>query len=253
MRRFWTVPEVNLVRESYGLQGGIDMLCKYLPHRTRGVIMQRGAKLGIRAYRQPRQRNRWPHDEHIDQAIRFVYQNNPQKAAIRALAEKLSRPRWWVSKRAAALGLAVPRYKEQPWSEREMAILESYHHRSLPVIARTLKKAGFRRTETAIAVKRKRLHLSAKNPDVYTATELGGLMGVDRGTVAHWVEKFGLTATRKKTARTEKQGGDPYEIKRSILRRWVGDNAARVDLRKVDRFWFIDLLMGNREVKEQAA
>lgn len=252
MRRFWTVPEVNLVRQHYAEPGGVDTLCQLL-RRTRGVIMQRGAALGIRAYRQPGARKRWSNDEHIDQAIRFVYQNNPQKAAIKSLAAKLGRPRWWVSKRAATLGLAVPRYKESPWTDRETAILESCHYRTLPVIARTLRRAGFRRTETAISVKRKRLHLSARNPYTYSATELGGLMGVDRSSIVHWIEKFGLTATRRKTERTDKQGGDPYEIKRPILRRWIADNAARVDLRKVDRFWFIDLLIADREEKELAA
>jgi hypothetical protein len=33
-------------------------------------------------------------------------------------------------------------------------------------------------------------------------------------------------------------------VRTAALRRWIGDNATRIDLRKVSRDWFIDLMMG---------
>jgi hypothetical protein len=252
-RWFWTTKEIALLREHYSQPRGVDRLCLLLPNRSRGSIMQHGASLKIRAHKQPNNRNRWRHDEHTDQAIRFVYQNNPTKGAINSLAAKLNRPRWWVSKRAVALGLVVPRFKETEWCEREVEILERNHFSSLKSIRMALARAGFKRSETAILVKRKRLRMGCKDPNSYTATELAGLMGVDAKTVIGWIEKFGLTATRKPTERTEQQGGDPYQIRRHILRAWIGNNAARCDLRKVDRFWFIDLLIGFKEEKAVAA
>lgn len=253
VRRFWTTKEEAILHEHYSKPGGVERCVALLLGRTRGAIMQHGGHvLGLRAHLQPKDRKHYAGSEHIDQAIRFVYQNNASKGAIRELAAKIDRPRWWVSKRAASLGLAVPRYKDAPWSPAETGILEENCSRHPKSIRAALKRAGFSRTETAIIVKRKRLHLETKDPNVYTATDLGNLMGVDRGTVTHWIERFGLPARRKPTDRTEAQGGDPYQITRRALRLWIGENAARVDLRKVDRFWFIDLLIGLREEKAAA-
>ena len=55
---------------------------------------------------------RWASSESIDAQIRHVYQSAPRKNAVNALAERIQRPRWWVSKRARQLGLVAPRFKE---------------------------------------------------------------------------------------------------------------------------------------------
>lgn len=253
MKRFWTVKEEAVLREHYSRPGGVAVCVSLLPGRSVGAIMQHGGHvLQLRAHKSPLERKRWTTTEHIDQAIRFVYQNNPQRSAINDLARRIARPRWWVSKRSAALALAVPRYRDKPWSDRETEILEQWSFRSLKAIHRALKAEGFARTETAIAVKRKRLHLDVRDPNQYSARQVARLMGVDGGTVCHWIKNFGLPARRRGTNRTAQQGGDEYVITRKALRWWIAENAARVDLRKVDRFWFIDLLIANREQAKAA-
>lgn len=251
MTRFWTAPEAKLIKAHYEQPGGIDRLVELLPHRTRGAIYQQGIRFGLKAAQHP---HRIPHatSEHIDSAIRFVYQNSPQRNAINELAQKVGRPRWWVSKRARVLGLVAPRFREAPWSEAEVDILEQHAHRSLPVIRRILERAGYRRTETAISVKRKRVGASQVDPNQYSAHALSQLMGVDGKTVTRWIEKCGLPAKRRGTERTAEQGGDMWSISRRSLRTWIAENAAHVDLRKVDKFWFIDLMSGRSDGKEAA-
>jgi hypothetical protein len=46
------------------------------------------------------------------------------------------------------------------------------------------------------------------------------------------------------TARVAEQGGDEYRIAARDVRRFVIANAAAIDLRKVEKFWFIELLAG---------
>lgn len=104
--------------------------------------------------------------------------------------------------------------------------------------------AGFRRSETAIVVHRRRIGLSSKDPDHHTANDLAKCLGVDPSTVANWITRGWLPATKRGTERTPQQGGDQWWIHRSAVRRFIVDHAAVVDLRKVDRFWFIDLLAG---------
>ncbi|KKK66329.1 hypothetical protein LCGC14_2965200 [marine sediment metagenome] len=53
-----------------------------------------------------------------------------------------------------------------------------------------------------------------------------------------------LKVDRRGTERTPVQGGDMWWIRYAEVRRFVVDNAVAVDIRKVDKFWFIDLLAG---------
>ena len=70
------------------------------------------------------------------------------------------------------------------------------------------------------------------------------MFGVDGKTVTRWIACEDLPARRRGTARTAAQGGDEWEIERRKLRAWIRDHAQLVDLRKVDRYWFIDLAFG---------
>jgi hypothetical protein len=186
--------------------------------------------------------------DQIDRLIVEGYAKATSRDDIRRLAERLNRPRWWIGKRAAVLGVRPVRRREAPWSAAELELLESLAHHSLPVICRKLRAAGYPRTETAVGQKLKRENVSRRlaraDAGVYSASALATLFGVDTKTVTRWIRDEGLPATKAGTARTDAQGGDEWRVKAKALRTWVGDNAGRIDLRKVHNVWFIDLMMG---------
>lgn len=240
-RRYWTTGEERALRTLYPT-GGSAAVKAAVPGRTLRSIYNRARALGLVAPGQPAIRQRWSSSPQIDEAIRRVYQGTPSDGAIDHLAMSCARPRWWVSRRAAALGFVAPRFKDPEWTPAELEIVEAMAHRSSISIVRALARKGYRRTATAITVKLKRLGTDRTDPDHYTATTLAGMMGVDATTVSGWIEKGWLAAKRRGTARTPVQGGDMWWISRRAVRRFVVENTARVDLRKVEKFWFVDLL-----------
>lgn len=243
-RYFWTNHEEKTLRETYPTLGP-QACVPLLPRRSLLAIYQYAVKLGLKSPRThdfPRQR--WWSNDHIDAAIRRCYQSKPTSGAVNALARRLGRPRYWVGQRARKLGLVMPRFKEPPWSEDEVDLLHLHAHKEPATIMRIFKTGGFTRSATAILVKRNRLDCDTEDPNHCTATGLSKLMGVDAKTVTGWIAKGWLKADRRGTERTPVQGGDMWWIRYAEVRRFVVDNAVAVDIRKVDKFWFIDLLAG---------
>lgn len=252
--RFWTTAEVKILREHYEKPNGPELCADLLPHRALKSIYQQARRHGLKAAGIQLNRKRYTTDEFIDAAIIKAYQGTPDAGAITALSKRIMRPRRWIYDRALKLGVVQPRIKESAWTKEELELLEQHAHKAPQVIARIFRTKGYKRTPTAIMVKRKRLQLDTRDYDHYTAREVGRLMGVDGKTVTRWIELYGLPAKRRGTRRTEGQHGDEWRISVHALRSWIAHNAAHVDLRKVDRFWFIDLLT-NRDlgsIKEAA-
>ena len=240
-RYFWTAREEKVLRENYpgkGLGGCIALL----PGRSPSSIYQRAGKLGLRAPNMPpTKRPSWTSSKFIDDAIRRCYQA-PTNDGVNKCARSIGRPLWWVSKRAVTLGLVAPRFREPAWSEPEDGIVEANSCRALRTIRNALARAGFTRTETAIRTRINRLGASRIDPNGMSSREAGRLMGEDSHKIVLWISEGWLKARRQGTERTEAQGGDLWKIKRGDLYQFIVDNAAQVDLRKVDKFWFIDLM-----------
>ena len=243
-RRFWTTREEKLLREHYP-QSGVGGCLIHLPGRSAAAIYNHAASLGLQApvtQKHDFRRQRWKSSEQIDAVIRRVYQRTPARGDIDDLAFTVGRPRWWVTKRATKLGLVTPRFKEPAWTDAEREIVHSNFHRSPKIIRAMLKRAGYERTETAITVMGKRLGATREDPLHLTARGLATLMGVDAKTVTGWIARGLLKASRRGTDRTSAQGGDQHWIRVRDVRAFIIDNAAAVDIRKVDKFWFIDLV-----------
>ncbi|WP_185928219.1 hypothetical protein [Mesorhizobium sp. M6A.T.Ce.TU.016.01.1.1] len=239
-RRFWTGREEKLLRANYP-GGGITACLAALPGRSASSIYQRANVLGLRvpdANGKVNERQAWASSDAIDAIIRRTYQKSPTKNDVQACAGTCGRPRWWISKRAAKLGLVTPRFKQAPWSEAELDLIGDNAHKAPATLRRMLKAKGFDRSETAIIVKLKRLGADRTDPHHLNANQLAGVMGVDRKTVAGWIAKGWLRATRREASATD----DFWWIHRRDVARFVIDNVAAVDLRKVDKFWFVDLL-----------
>jgi hypothetical protein len=250
MRRFWTTREDAILREAYP-RGGARAVRAELPHRSvhavrsRASLLKLPAPIEIQRGIKPRI---WESSPAIEAEIRRVYAQAPTPGAIDNLAARIHRPRWWVGRQAAKMGIVQPRFRAPDWTEAEDELLERLAHLDAEQAMRRMRKAGFARTTTAVAVRRKRLGIkvSAARTDagLYTANGLAKLLGIDIHQVLRWIEREGLPARRRGTARTEVQGGDQWEIREPALRQWMKTHAQLIDLRKADvsRFWFINLL-----------
>lgn len=240
-KRFWTMAEQKVVRELYAT-GGAKACRERLPQRSEGSIYQEAQKLGLRSATQQAPSRPYGTSEEIDRTIIECYRNRTERGEVNRLALRLGRPAWWVKKRAVHLGVSVALKKEPEWSRVEIELLERNAHKNEQVIRKIFANHGFNRTATAIVVKRKRLQCDTTDIEHYTARQLASEFGVDASTVCSWIERGWLKAKRRGTERTEAQG-DHWWIKRKHVRDFVAENAGVVDIRKVDKVWFVDLLV----------
>ena len=237
--RLWRTDEERILREHYA--EGAAVCEQYLPGRSRASIISYAHRLKLKGphYTGNFQR-RYERSEALDNQIRDLYAKSPTRADVRNFAAVVMRPRWWVCKRAAELGIALPRQKELPWSREEIAFLAEHGHKNLANVRALMAKAGFNRTATAIGIQLARRGIERTTHGEWSATQLARLLGVDPKTVMRWVATQGLPAKRAGSKRSEGQG-DFYIIQRKPLRAWMATHAQLIDLRKVERYWFIDL------------
>ena len=248
---FWTTPEIQIIRDTYPT-GSVDACMPLLPGRSRSSIYQRANALGVRCdHIKPRIRKWYPNEPHIDEQIRFGHQSTPTPGYMQALADRIGRPRWYVTRRARELGLTTPRFAEAPWSEAELAIIDQTAHLRPRSTLLALTRAGFKRTETAVVVKRKRLEIPApQTPGIYSPGSLATLLGYDPKTPQRWIRNGQLHATERKGITT---------IRESDIRAFLIAHPMQVDLRKLpllNRPWFYRVLTPRRTAEhatEQAA
>ncbi len=251
--RHWLTTEDRVLREKYASEGPAAAAAA-LPGRTIAAVYSRAKALGLKAPAPARagrgRRTAYQFTDAIDAEIRQVYQGNPTRGALNALCARLLMPRWAVSRRAQLIGLAQPRFKERDWTPREIELLNEHAWKTPVVVQRVFKREGFSRSATAIVVKAKRLHLSRDEPGTFSACALAKLLGVHGKTVTRWIAVEGLRSERRGTKRQDVQGGDEHVIREKALRDWMRDHPQLVDLRKVDRFWFLELVLGAPRVGE---
>lgn len=239
----WRTTEVALLRSTYPM-GGASAVRALLPHRTLTSIRAKASSERIRCKKAPTEGRFFPRKyaqrDDIDNAIREGYVHATTRGFVKKLAAKIGRPAWWVQKRASSLGLTrTNRTRIDVWAAEELEIIERWAHCNLDVIAGKLREAGHPRTPTAVCVKLKRLQIDREDPDRWTATAVAPLLGVNPATVADWVERRGLPATR--------EAWGPHGrlmIERARLRKWIARNPRYVDLRRVDQTWFAELMWG---------
>lgn len=245
----WTTREIRVLREAYP-GGGINGVIALLPHRSRSAIYQHAQALGLRCASRPLVRESWTLEPGMDEAITAAHQRPMQRGDVVALAKRLARPVWWVSRRARDLGLTTPRFRELPWSKEELALLRETRNLRPAAVQRALRRHGFRRTTTAIQVQRKR-HQVQRDPrdDNYTAREVAQLLGADDTTVTRWIRLGLLAADRDPTHRPDATGRAPYRVTNKALRDFITTHPIHLNLRKLPAAhtpWFVDLLAGSR-------
>jgi hypothetical protein len=181
----------------------------------------------------------------IDEAIRGGYRRQRQgdRQALQAVSRQIAWSRSAVCKRGAELG--VTRAKERPWIAEEQELLERFGHLAPSGIRREFVAAGFCRSIAAIQIKLNRTRIK-QNLDGYSANSLGRALGVDAHKILTWIRRGLLTAERRGTDRTEVQGGDTWWISDRAVKRFILRAPEEIDLARVEKIWFLDLLTGGK-------
>ncbi|MGH6879473.1 hypothetical protein [Hypericibacter sp.] len=242
--RFWSDEEKQVLLDHYETHGAAFCAAR-LPRRNISTVYQTATKLGLKGAHMPEQRSRRPRGperEALDERIQERWPELKGRGAVLALANELGVPRWWLSKQALRLGLAMPHVKEPPWTEAEKELLGRVPLHDPERAARIFREHGFPRSAAAIMNKCKRLKIARRYRETFSGTSAARVLGLDNKTVTLMCGAGEIKATRRPTKRLPQQGGDPWSIERADLRRFVIDNLEYVDFRKVDKFALVDLL-----------
>lgn len=189
-------------------------------------------------------RPKYPISEEAAAKIEKVYKTDSGNGQVSALAKRLGLPRWKVTRFAQEKGLLAKSKKGPDWTDAEVELLYQFARYTPHVICRKLKERGYDRSITAIIVKLKRCS-ARQNIDGKSARDIARCLGVDDHNIANAIAAGKLKASRRGTARIEAQGGDIWFIKDSDVRAYVIDYLNEIDIRKVDKHWFVDLLIGD--------
>lgn len=182
-------------------------------------------------------RPRYILDDRGRQLLLSLYDGTTEK--IDELERLLGVPRWKITHWAADLGLAAQRPPH--WTVEDEEYLErNLHKKSVAEIA---NKLG--RTKVSIRLKAKRLGVNKAAQEGYTMRGLGIALGCDSKKIRHWVELGWLHGKRRKTERSEIQGGDIWLFTNSDVRNLVVKHPGEIDPRRVDWIWMVDILTGN--------
>ena len=243
--RYWTDEEIVILREHYVTRGAA-FCTTLLPARHLGSIYRKAAELGLAAARPDQRRSAI--GSSLDERIEALWQVEIGRGAVARIAEALGVPRHFVSGRASILGLSRAHRKEPRWTAAEDELLKRAPLHNPDRAAAFFRAHGYTRSPTALVVRSKRLEISRRRTDVFSAGAAARLLGVDGKTVCELCSQGHIHATRRGTARLVQQGGDTWAILPGDLRRYILDDIDRLDIRRVDKHAFVALLAAERVV-----
>ncbi len=178
------------------------------------------------------------------EAIKRLYQQAPEeRGAVANLAKRLRLPRWKVSRYAISQGWIAVEKKGPVWSQEETEALQRLARYCPEVVSRKMKEKGYNRSSTACVLKMRRMKMN-QNLKGQSSRSLAECFGVDDHWVTNRIKRGALKAKKRGTARTEAQGGDMWYIKDKDIREFILENVHEIDLRKVDKYWYTDIVAG---------
>jgi hypothetical protein len=185
----------------------------------------------------------------VHERLRVVYQYQGQKRqrrpqgvpTVRELAEEVGVSKKILCDYAARQGWVTP--KEKPWTRAELRLLDKYAHLSPAMIQRHLKAAGCLRSEMGIRVMRTRRKAHKGSP-YYSSHAMTQLFGIDSHTLDRvWLRKYPDELKYElKGERQRRQAGDIKLFHVDTIRQFVINHPEEIDLRKVDKMWFLWLV-----------
>jgi hypothetical protein len=250
--RYWTEEENEILRQYYP-QGGMPAAGAHLPNRSAPSIYVQANHLGLRPSGQ-KERTAIDAPADIDDMLRARWPELKGKGAVNELAAELGLPRWWVSKRARKLELTTAHQKEPNWTAAEDDLMRKAPLHDLDRCAAMFREHGFKRSPTAIGVRAKRFQISRRGArQTLSAGQVAKILGLDNKTTTAWCVAGELKATRRGSKRLPQQGGDVWDVQPHDLREFILENLARIDIRKVDKVSFCDLLARCRQCESMEA
>jgi hypothetical protein len=181
----------------------------------------------------------------LDSAIRDAYRKQRQgdRAALRAVAARIGWSPNAVAKRGAELG--ITRAKEPPWAAAEEELLARVGYLAPSGIQQQFSAAGFSRSIAAIQMKLNRTRIK-QNLEGYSANSLAAALGVDVHKILTWIRRGCLAAERRRTDRIADRCGDTWWISDRAVKRFILRTPEEIDLARVEKIWFLDLLTGGK-------
>lgn len=254
--KYWTEEEDQILRDHYPDKGFAYCASK-LPNRSKTAIYGRVQKLGVKfGGSTPRTIRTQEQYAELDARITELWPTLDLPAGsvsgVEELARLLGEPHWLITQRCRRLGLTRPRKKEPPWSAAEDELMKRVPLHDPEKCSEIFKAHGFSRTATAIMVRSKRIGLSRRNTETFSARTAAKVIGWDNKTVSEYCLKGLIKSSRRKTKRLPQQGGDPHSIEHADLRQFVIDNLELIDFRKVDKFALVDLLVSSDHPTERS-
>lgn len=191
----------------------------------------------------------YPFTQEQDALIQAIWSTTSMKARRDATAKlfpkllKHGLSRDIAYQRAVALGCLYPlNTKGAPWTEAELAILDASAHCPIATIRGRLRRRGYARSMAAIV--KQRLERSGTRADarlsagVYSATQAAELIGSHSNLVVSYIRRGWLRAKQIELG----WGKHEYRIKAADLRQFVVHHTAYVNIERVDKYAFIDML-----------
>jgi hypothetical protein len=174
--------------------------------------------------------------------IRRLYLEKTEcSGQVKEFAREHDLPRWKITRYAQQMGWSAKQKKAPNWTDRELRILKQSGHHAPEVVQRRLKDRGFKRSLNSIVLKRKRMRF-LQNLNGQSANSLALCLGEDVHFILRAIKSGLLKAKRRRLNRTPQQGGNPYLIKDSDVRDFIVENVHMIDIRKVDKYWLVDIL-----------
>jgi hypothetical protein len=151
-----------------------------------------------------------------------------------------------VSRRALELGLSHPAHDAEWTMQEDEVVLQSLRNcRTIRSIQRKLNTLFPNRRHTESAIVTRMSYLQArKDADSYNQGELASLLGVSTVLVARWTGLRHLNGKRALTGNAD----SIWYYKKPDVRKFVLAHPDYVDLSRVNKTWFIDLLSGPKRI-----
>jgi hypothetical protein len=147
-------------------------------------------------------------------------------------------PRWAVYQRALQIVVVTSSHQKKKWEDEEIKILKKNARYEPQTIKKRLEAAGFQRSISSIVLKRKRMRLLV-NLKGMSACLCAEFLGIDLHRVLDFI-KSGLL--KAEIIRQDREGKANYYIRGKNLRSVIMNNPDLIDLRKIEKYYFIELL-----------
>ena len=230
-RRAWSGTERVLVRDNYVSKGAA--WCAKRLNRTPGAVRMFALKNGFSLSAADIAK---PSSPLIDAQIKRAYTEG--RGSATRLAKATGHSLGWISRRAGELGLSMRPSRCSLYTGEEAEFVEAHAHLSRHRIAALMRERGWSRTACSIQ-KFIDHHRVADNGDFIGSTGLALCLGVSDGTIRSWARTGELIGHARDG--TDERGSWRFYALTDVAR-FVVQHPHRIDLRKVDGPWLIDLI-----------